>query len=327
MTGPNRRICMFEKFNFCKKKDCQYFHPSEICDETCDIKKCLKKHTQTQICMFYTVFEKCKHGQNCKFRHDIPQQDENVINDSKMDEIKKEFNLKLLEKEKQFSSQIAEVKAENVRLRKFCHHQEIFNNELKNSFEAVKKELVICLDYLASNDDPDFESQSWQSFHRDAQISNNVTPIDDDVEETKMITEESVESTELNVIDMEQEQHITEDKNSAKTSKYQPKNDFHNLNYLTNEIEHVKNIITKGKMTDKKVYDCKQHMKKLRSKMNLKFKKNKESDKKVISSFDKMCKKIELTTVRPLISFRKMVINECKEFLEICNKEMLKCKK
>ena len=100
-----------------------------------------------------------------------------------MDEIKKEFDLKLLEKEKQFSSQIAEVKAENVRLRKFCHHQEIFNNELKNSFEAVKKELVICLDYLASNDDPDFVPQSWHSFHRDAQISNNVTSLNDDVEE------------------------------------------------------------------------------------------------------------------------------------------------
>ena len=87
MTGPNMRICMFEKFNFCKKKDCQYFHPSEICDETCDIKKCLKKHIQTQMCMFYTMFEKCKHGQNCKFRHDIPQQNGNTINDSKIDEI------------------------------------------------------------------------------------------------------------------------------------------------------------------------------------------------------------------------------------------------
>ena len=61
--------------------------------------------------------------------------------------------------------------------------------------------------------------------------------------------------------------------------------------------------------------------------MYLKFKKNKESDKKVINSFDKMCKKIESTPVRPLIIFRKTAINELNEFLEKCKKEILKCKK
>ena len=336
MTGPNMRICMFEKFNFCKKKDCQYFHPSEICDETCDIKKCLKKHIQTQMCMFYTMFEKCKHGQNCKFRHDIPQLNENTINDSKMDEIKKEYDLKLLEKEKQFSSQIAEVKADNMRLRKFCHHLEIMKNDLKDSFEAVKKELVICLDYLASNDDPDFEPQSWHSFHRDAQIASNVTSHDDGVveenEETKMITEDSTESKDMNDIEMEEEKNSAEDQNNigqkcAKTSKNQPKNDFHNLNYLTNEIESIKNMVTKGSMTDKKVNECKRHIRNFNTKMNLKFKKNKESDKTIINSFDKMCKKIESTKVRPLTIFKKTATNELKDFLEICKKELLNCKK
>ena len=130
---------MFEKFNFCKKKDCKYFHPSEICDETCDIKKCLKKHIQTQMCMFYTMFEKCKHGQNCKFRHDIPQQNGHTINDSKIDEIKKEYDLKLLEKEKQFSSQIAEVKADNMKLRKFWQSNWVNSLGQFSNFHSVQQ--------------------------------------------------------------------------------------------------------------------------------------------------------------------------------------------
>ena len=346
MTGPNsKRICMFEKFSFCKNNDCQYFHPSEICDETCDIRKCLKKHTHTQTCMFFTMFGKCKHGQNCKFRHEDLQQNENVIKDSKIDEIKKEYDLKLHEKEKHFSSLIADVKAENMKLREFCHRQTIINNDLCTDFEAVKKELKICIDYLMANDDPDVAPQTWYSFSRDARTVY-VTRQDDDEdaelnEETQMITEDSTESKDLNVqdqkytneIDMEEEQNSPEDKNNivqnncAKTSKYQPKNDFHNLNYLTSETENIINKITKGKMTDKKVYECKQHIKNFRTKMYLKFKKNKESDKKVIKSFDKMCQKIESTKVRPLITFKKTATNELNEFLGICKKEILKCKK
>ena len=61
--------------------------------------------------------------------------------------------------------------------------------------------------------------------------------------------------------------------------------------------------------------------------MNLKFKKNKASDKKVMTSFDRMCNKIESTTVRPLTIFKKTAINELQECLERCNKELLKCKK
>ena len=334
---------MFEKFSFCKRNDCQYFHPSEICDETCDIRKCLKKHTQTQTCIFYTMFGKCKHGQNCKFRHEASQQNEEVIKDSRIDQIKREYDLKLNEKEKQFSSLIADVKEENMKLRNFCHQQTIFNNDLSTQFEAVKKELRICIDFLTVNDDPDVAPQSWHSFSRDART---VTQHDDDDdeeinEETQMTTEDSTESNDLNVqdqivsneIEMEEELNSAGDLNNIvlnnceKTSKYQPKNDFHNLNFLINETENIKKKITKGNMTDKKVFDCKKHIANFRTKMNLKFTKNKKSEKKIMNSFDKMCKKIESTPVRPLIIFRKTSTNELNEFLEKCKKEILKCKK
>ena len=309
---------MFEEFSFCKNNDCQYFHPSEICDETCDIRKCLKKHTHTQTCMFFTMFGKCKHGQNCKFRHEDLQQNEDVIKDSKIDEIKKEYDLKLHEKEKHFSSLIADVKAEkNMKLREFCHRQTIINNDLCTDFEAVKKELKICIDYLMANDDPDVAPQTWYSFSRDARTVY-VTRQDDDEdaelnEETQMITEDSTESKDLNVqdqkdtneIDMEEEQNSPEDKNNivqnncAKTSKYQPKNDFHNLNYLTSETENIINKITKGKMTDKKSMNANSILKILELKCILNLRKIRKVIKKSSKVLIKCAKRLNQQKLDP----------------------------
>ena len=69
-----KKICYFHKFNFCKKgEDCKYFHPSEVCDGKCDIKVCLKRHPQTSLCMFHTMFEAWGNQKSCKFRHVTPQ--------------------------------------------------------------------------------------------------------------------------------------------------------------------------------------------------------------------------------------------------------------
>ena len=78
-----RKICYFHKFNFCKKKDCKYFHPSEVCDEKCDIKTCLKRHPHTSQCMFHTMFGKCRNKDSCKFLHGTPQ----PVEDSQKEEI------------------------------------------------------------------------------------------------------------------------------------------------------------------------------------------------------------------------------------------------
>ena len=68
-----KKICYFHKFNFCKKKDCKYIHSSEVCDGNCDIKTCLKRHPQTSLCMFHTMFGKCRNNDSCKFLHETPQ--------------------------------------------------------------------------------------------------------------------------------------------------------------------------------------------------------------------------------------------------------------
>ena len=135
------RICVFEKFNFCKKKDCKYFHPSEVCDENCDIKKCLKKHPQTQLCMFYTMFDKCKHDMNCKFRHQAPQQHQDVLSSTIQERIKREYELKLNEMEMRFEAQVAWIRNECERLKEVCENQEQVINDLKSHDEPMLLEV------------------------------------------------------------------------------------------------------------------------------------------------------------------------------------------
>ena len=61
-------ICNFAKFGKCKRQNCQYHHPEEICcDKTCQIQDCLKKHPVD--CRYFWAFNACKNENSCKFRH------------------------------------------------------------------------------------------------------------------------------------------------------------------------------------------------------------------------------------------------------------------
>ena len=55
----------------------------EVCDGKCDIKVCLKRHPQTSLCMFHTMFEACRNKKSCKFRHVTPQ----PVDEDKKEEI------------------------------------------------------------------------------------------------------------------------------------------------------------------------------------------------------------------------------------------------
>ena len=63
------RICVYEKFGFCRNgAGCKFTHPTLVCDdEKCDIKECSKRHPQA--CRFFTNYSHCKFGDSCKFLH------------------------------------------------------------------------------------------------------------------------------------------------------------------------------------------------------------------------------------------------------------------
>ena len=50
---------LYEKFGFCElKKDCNFYHPEEVCDDDlCDISSCRKRHPTP--CKFHLHFGFC----------------------------------------------------------------------------------------------------------------------------------------------------------------------------------------------------------------------------------------------------------------------------
>ena len=64
-------ICIYSKYGKCKKQNCKFHHPEEICcDKTCDIKYCVKKHPHD--CRYFWVFNSCRNNSSCKFQHEKP---------------------------------------------------------------------------------------------------------------------------------------------------------------------------------------------------------------------------------------------------------------
>ena len=102
-----KKVCYFHKFNFCKKGGgCKYFHHSEICEEKCNIKLCLKRHPQTSLCMFYIMFGMCKNDNSCKFIHQTPEPSQDANNEeiqslkSKVQELEEDIrNIKFKHKQ------------------------------------------------------------------------------------------------------------------------------------------------------------------------------------------------------------------------------------
>ena len=65
------KICIYSKYGKCKKQNCKFHHPEEICcDKTCDINHCVKKHPQD--CRYFWVFNSCRNNGSCKFQHEKP---------------------------------------------------------------------------------------------------------------------------------------------------------------------------------------------------------------------------------------------------------------
>ena len=65
------KICIYSKYGKCKKQNCKFQHPEDICcDKTCDIKNCVKKHPND--CRYFWVFNSCRNNSSCKFQHEKP---------------------------------------------------------------------------------------------------------------------------------------------------------------------------------------------------------------------------------------------------------------
>ena len=68
-TLSYHNVCKFNKFGFCKFRDCCKFkHVNELCQEaSCDILQCLKRHPRE--CRYHQELRGCNFGKLCCFRH------------------------------------------------------------------------------------------------------------------------------------------------------------------------------------------------------------------------------------------------------------------
>ena len=286
MSGQNMRICVFEKFNFCKKRDCKYFHPSEVCDENCDIKKCLKKHPQTQLCMFYTMFDKCKHDKNCKFRHQAPQQH---AQSSTIEEMKREYEHKLYEMEMRFESQIVWIRNECQHLKEVCENQKHIIDDLQNHDEPMLLEVK------------DNDSLSRKRLSRVISDFN--------------VDKEACQKEENTAVKEVSQKRIKNDDNPVSINK-----EFSNIKFLHDESTKIKDFVRKEKMTSKGVRECKEKLKHLK----LELKKrgcNNRVEKILVGIFNGLCEKVDKILYK---NFKKETIVEFDRFLIICKKEKLK---
>ena len=306
-------ICLFEKHGGCKKTDCKFFHPIEDCnDETCDIRSCQKRHPQ--VCLYHTVFNACKFENNCKFLH--------------KDSIKNVYEAKfeaLEEKYSKLEEKYSNLEGRHSKLFKEMVNMKVDIIEIQKLGTKLGEDMLFVMDW----------QHDYDLRHYYSNESQDVTLESDDEkeEETQMSTEDSSESqNDINVSNMEEDTGKDENhvrtlavlSNKTKSSKNLPKNDFHNLNYLINEVEIVRNTIVNETMTKKRVTEVKQQIKTLRNKMSLKFTKNKDSDTETLTKFEKLCKKLETT---PFKNFKTIAKIEFKEFLEKSKKEQMKLKK
>ena len=70
----DQQICLHHKYGFCKfSQYCRKLHIHEICLEThCESQNCPKRHPK--LCRFYSLYQRCKFGDYCAFKHSENQQ-------------------------------------------------------------------------------------------------------------------------------------------------------------------------------------------------------------------------------------------------------------
>ena len=83
--------CIYAKYGKCKKEDCNFHHPQEICcDKTCDVHLCVKKHPRH--CRYFWGFNSCRNEESCKFRHNKADNLTNHTDVKKIEALEQKFD-------------------------------------------------------------------------------------------------------------------------------------------------------------------------------------------------------------------------------------------
>ena len=162
------RICIYSKYGKCKKQNCKFYHPDEICcDKTCDIKYCVKKHPQD--CRYFWVFNSCRNNGSCKFQHEKPDTLSNA-HEKKIDTLENE--IKTLRRLHENQDQVISV----------------LKDQLQNQAQEIKnlQSEVLFI-------------QNTSKRKRQNDVINDVTVVNDDNMRTD-VKEDSIPEAEINSV-------------------------------------------------------------------------------------------------------------------------------
>ena len=289
--------CIYAKYGKCKKEDCKFHHPKDICsDKTCEIHFCSKKHPRH--CRYFWGFNACRNEETCKFLHgNAPIHTDEALA-VKYDKLA--------------------VQYKNLENRCSNYNDEI--EKLKEQLEQQIHEIYVLRCYVFPEDS-----------HNDSifNLSHDVTSQHDDEKdkEAQIVMEESTDIQKENS-DMEQENNDEQLKTvkvlSDNTSQKLPKNDYKinilNIDYLESEIIKIKDFVSsEERMVAKRVNETRQKLKTLNNEIKTKFGKT-GSEKKLKNKLETLSEKV----MKIKTNFKKSVGSELEICAEMCREEKVK---
>ena len=291
--------CIYAKYGKCKKEDCNFHHPQEICcDKTCDVHLCVKKHPRH--CRYFWGFNSCRNEESCKFLHS------------------KDHTYSHVKQNEALEQKYDELLGQFKHCKNVCNkHDEEINN-LKKQLEQQAHHIHILKTMVLNS----LGEVSQYSIPYESDVStHDVTQDHDDDEDTQMIKEVSTEALE-DTVDMEQENYNVDHSDNPRTNNL-PKNSFQqnilNIKYLEAEIIKIKDFVSSERMVAKRMNQTRQKLKTLSNEMKTKFGRSK-SEKKLNFEIETLSEKV----IKIRTNFKTNVNNELEKCAEKCRTEIVK---
>ena len=297
-------ICNFAKFGKCKRQNCQYHHPEEICcDKTCQIQDCLKKHPVD--CRYFWAFNACKNENSCKFRHKKTDVQNNIYDQK----------IQMLENE---------IKS----LKNFHKIQDqantIMKTQLKQQGEEIVKlqsQLLRIIESSNCSNENNMNDVTMASDDGDLQIDKEVIKSKDvrSKSAVKDVVKKKLKrlSFQGNLPEAKRLLRDTKIDVSDDDSKFQKilKSDHKFVSNLEKEVIDIKDNL-KGRLIDettKKLKDLKEKLKIKKIEMEKEKRDDDEETYLMIDNFKNMVDKLEST---PKNKFRKIAEKDLENILE-----------
>ena len=83
-----QNVCKRNKYGYCRRGDnCHFRHEKLICtDQTCNVFACDKRHPRR--CSWFQEYGRCKFTSFCKFKHEVEEDQNEIVNRIKSNESK-----------------------------------------------------------------------------------------------------------------------------------------------------------------------------------------------------------------------------------------------